>query len=320
MRRLALAILFLFVVPSSASASGGAAFSLGTSSGARVGDEVSVVVTVQGNGESLDTARAFLAFPPDLLSVARVIPGELFPRVSPGNSFDNTSGTVSQGGFVVGSAVDGSGTFATVVFVGKKEGTGTIELLGSSRLISNGEERSTGSGASAAVTIGPASSAPAASGIDAPEPPDAVPPNPIEPYTLRERYLAGDDALLWFATTDDQSGVDHYELSIGNGPYFVATSPYVIADLAAGDLFIQAKAVDRAGNARFGQTTIRAYPAGTELTDADLDAAAREREQMLALARSGSPVGAAFVATALFVAAAAGGILWAIRRRGKRSP
>ena len=318
MRRLAFALLALVTFPLSALASGSASFSMQTTSGTRVGDEFAVVLTVRGNGESLDTARAYLTFPSELMSVERVTQGGSFPRVSPESSYDNGAGTLSQGGFVVGSTVDGTGTFATVVFVAKKEGTGTIELLGSSRLISNGEERGSGIGSSVTVAIGAATGAPAVV-VGAESSADTTPPNPIQPETPRERYLEGDDALLSFATTDDQSGIDHYELSIGNGPYFVATSPYVVSGLKAGDLFIQTKAVDRAGNERFGQTTVRVYSAGTELAEQDQTLAEKEKEQIRALSSTAPIVGRAFFVGAIFAALALGAILGAMRIRAKRS-
>lgn len=268
----------MLLTPVAASAAGSATFSLSSDASVSVGERFSVEVWVNPNGESLDTVRAYLTFPSDRAQVADVSLGSAFPRVSPGNGFDNDQGTVSIGAFAIGSVVRERAVLATVVFEATAAGTADIAVSADSRLIASGEEKANASG-HVGTTVRIASGADA---VPSEEPTDSAeadvtPPNLIVPYTPRIRYLEGEDALVEFGTTDDGSGIDHYELSLNGGTFFTAASPYVLSDLAVGDLFIEVKAVDRAGNERYGKTGLRVYPEGTELKPED--EAARRTEQ-----------------------------------------
>lgn len=362
MRHRLLAILIgSLLLPFSVGATGGATFAPGvTSAIAAVGERFAVEIVLDPHGEKIDTARALVTFPPDLVRVESVTLETLLPRQSPGNSFDNAAGTISEGGFLLGSSVESKGTFATITFDPLKAGTATISIAASSKLIANGEERGTGSYGEATVTISAATkdSAPSVSLISLSHPSqdawyktnafvadwtkpdmgtvtgwltafdqspttdpseklsakiltktvdnvsdgtwyfhlkgvltgatytqtvhyrvqvDQTPPNPIAPTTLRIRYLEGESALLAFGTTDETSGIDHYEVAMNDAPYEPAESPLVLKDLRQGEAFVQVKAVDRAGNATFGKTGFRVYPKETVLSEED--SAARDSEQ-----------------------------------------
>lgn len=302
---------------SAARASGPSTFSLVSDRGnASVGDLVSVGVWVHPNGESIDTVRAALTFT-DELSVEDVTIGTAFPRVSPGNAYDNQEGTLSVGAFVIGSPVTGDSLLATVVFRAVSEGAAQVAVGQESRLISGGEERADASGHTG-VGISVARGEEVDVAYEASE--DTEPPNPIEPYTPRTRYLAGEDALLEFGTTDDGSGIDHYEVSLNDGPYVEASSPYIIQDLPQGDLFIQVKAVDRSGNERFGKTGIRVYPAGTELEPEDEAARAQEQQRIRDIVsseavRPGNGLLITLVSGILIIFVIIGGILRRKRQR-----
>lgn len=139
---------------SEASAKGGATFApVVSASSVQAGERFAVDVTLDPQGEKIDTARANVTFPPDLLRVEAVTLGTLLPRSSPGNSFDNAAGTISEGGFLLGSSVSSKGTFATITFLTLKEGAATISIAVSSKLIANGEEKGTGSYGAAVVEI-----------------------------------------------------------------------------------------------------------------------------------------------------------------------
>ncbi len=279
-RGIAFALVALLLMPLTARAAGAATFSLvADPSRVAVGERFSVAIWVNPNGEELDTVRAYLSFSSDQAQVRDMTIGTLFPRVSPGNGYDNELGTVSIGAFVVGSTVDDRGLLATVVFEAIAAGTADVRVESSSRLIANGEEKADASGhvGTSIVATSTAVAVPSEVSSEASLEADVTPPNPIVPYTPRLRYVEGEDALVEFGTTDDGSGMDHYELSVSDGEFFVASSPYVLTDLDTGDVFIEVKAVDRAGNERYGKTGIRVYPEGTELEPEDV--AAREREQ-----------------------------------------
>jgi len=67
----------------------------------------------------------------------------------------------------------------------------------------------------------------------------------------------------------DDSGIDHYEVSVNQSAYEQKKSPIVISDLKVGDYLAEVKAVDRAGNERYGKIGFRVYPKGTILPPED---------------------------------------------------
>lgn len=316
------ALVGLLLFPLAARAAGSATFSL---SADRLvvteGEFVSVGVWVTPNGERLDTVRAYLAFTGEL-AVIDIALGSAFPRVAPGNGYDNAAGTASVGAFALGTPVAEPALLATVTFEAVGEGVATIDIGSTSRLISNGQERANAAGHSGAdIRVNAATDA-AGQAVPTEETVDTVPPNPIQPYTERIRYVEGEEALVEFATTDDGSGIDHYELSLGGDEFFEATSPYVVSGLQVGDLLLEVKAVDKVGNERYGKTGIRVYPSGTQLEPEDV--AAREREtkriREIVVAESARPSGRlliTFVSATLAILA----ILFVIfRRRRARAP
>jgi len=107
----------------------------------KAGDTFTIDIEAQANNEALDTVRAYVSFPADLLQATDASLGNLFPRTSPGSSIDNEAGEISIGGFTLDEPVNISGTFATLTFIVIKEGTAQITLLPTSRMISNGEEK-----------------------------------------------------------------------------------------------------------------------------------------------------------------------------------
>jgi hypothetical protein len=372
MKRRFLIILtsMLLLSPFGAGAVGAATFAPSPSAqSVEVGTRFTVDLLVNPNGTDLDTVRAYVNFPEDLLRVEDVSLGPLFPRQSPGNAADNASGSISVGGFNLGGAVTQSGTFATLTFTALAAGEATVEIADNSRLISSGEEKGTGAYADATISIAEAkvgdgggrSEAPtvAFSSITHPDQDvwykggvftadwtvsddeavtgwliafdqlpetdpveslaagtrtktvsdvgdgiwyfhlkgalgggsytdtvhravrvDATAPNPIAPVTPRIRYNEGDEALLEFATTDDASGIDRYELSVNDETIGIVESPAILSDLKIGDYFVEVKAVDRAGNEQFGKIGFRVYPAGTELKPEDIAAKKIEQERI----------------------------------------
>lgn len=317
-----LALVFL-LSPLTARAAGSASLSLSVDARAvAAGQAFSVAVWVRPNGESLDTVRAYLTFSPEYARVTDIALGTAFPRVSPGNGFDNALGTVSIGAFSLDGAVREPGVLATVTFEALAAGDLEIDVGSSSRLIANGEERASASGhTGVAVQVGEAAGVPPSPGAASAEP-DLIPPNPIVPYTPRIRYVEGEDALLEFGTTDDGSGMSHYEVSVNDGAFVRATSPYVLSGLPVGDLFIEVKAVDVAGNERFGKTGVRVYPRGTELKPEDAAAREEERRRIAELAPVERAPGAdrlliTLVSASVVILAIIGAVLY--RRRGRVS-
>src|SRR5690606_23983217 len=60
-----------------------------------------------------------------------------------------------------------------------------------------------------------------------------------------------------FGTTDATSGIDHYEIKIGDTEWVKATSPYQVPKITAGSYTVSVKAFDKAGNTTLGETQFR---------------------------------------------------------------
>ena len=63
-------------------------------------------------------------------------------------------------------------------------------------------------------------------------------------------WTAANTVTLTFSATDALSGIDHYELSIDSGAWFVASSPYPldVSSMSDGVHTAEVKAIDKAGN------------------------------------------------------------------------
>lgn len=105
------------------------------------GELVDVTVSVDPQGESLDTVRVVVTFDPNVVSVQSVRLSGSFDRVAPGNYYDQASGKISWGAFTLEGPVTSQTPFITITFLGLEEGEGNIQISSDSRAISNGEER-----------------------------------------------------------------------------------------------------------------------------------------------------------------------------------
>ena len=66
---------------------------------------------------------------------------------------------------------------------------------------------------------------------------DTEPPLPFTPKLERDPNLDGGKYVVIFNTEDKDSGIDHYEVKDGSGPWVVAESPYVLKDQSvSGDI------------------------------------------------------------------------------------
>lgn len=134
-------VLFGFLVTNNANANGNATLLLSPNTQTvKTGAEFTLTVQVNPNGESLDTVRVNISFPAALLEVKGFKLGTLFPNALPGNSIDNSSGTVVQGAFSF-DPVTKSGAFGTLTFRALSAGKATVAVTASSRAISDGEEK-----------------------------------------------------------------------------------------------------------------------------------------------------------------------------------
>ncbi len=90
-------------------------------------------------------------------------------------------------------------------------------------------------------------------------------PNDFVVTPADTKVLEGESVWLTFATTDNASGVNQYQMAINDSEFQVQESPLEITDLKAGTYFFRIAALDRAGNAKYAGVSVRVYPAGTDL-------------------------------------------------------
>ena len=87
---------------------------------------------------------------------------------------------------------------------------------------------------------------------------DTIAPIEFTPTANPAGWTNNNRPAISFATTDATSGVDHYEIRVGNGSWITpVVSPYrFVTAIPDGEQTVQAKAVDRAGNAAVGEVKI----------------------------------------------------------------
>jgi hypothetical protein len=300
----------------------------------KVGESFNLNIKVRPNGETIDTVRAIVNYPADLLEVSYFSLNGAFPTSAPGNIIDNQKGIVSQGGAIMGGVISADAQFGTITFLAKKDGVATISFGNQSKMIYSGQEKIniTNLG-SANIKIGANSVAAepediiitstshadqnkwyndvdaifywqladkkqevAAYYIDYSTNPEADPalkveadqnshiyndikdgiwyfsvkaqyknnkyskiarykvmvdrtePMKIQPIIEQPTAVAGDPIEMKFATIDQQSGIDYYEVGIDGENFTRQVSPYSIKDLAVGEHMVTVRAIDKAGN------------------------------------------------------------------------
>jgi hypothetical protein len=81
---------------------------------------------------------------------------------------------------------------------------------------------------------------------------DDIPPEPFEIKISQDPNIFGGKYFIVFSTTDKQTGIDHYEVKEGKIDWKRAESPYLLEDQSLKSI-IKVKAVDKAGNERIAE-------------------------------------------------------------------
>ena len=119
-------------------ASSSAAINLSPASGSyKVGQTFSVGIYIVPGTDKIDTVRAKLTFPPDILEIKNFSTNSIFGYQAGSNGFDNTAGTFSWGAGTTGGITSAS-NFGTITFFVKKSGIAKISLTNDSLALSDG--------------------------------------------------------------------------------------------------------------------------------------------------------------------------------------
>jgi len=94
---------------------------------------------------------------------------------------------------------------------------------------------------------------------------DASSPRDFTPQIVTYSKLVGYQTMAYFETSDDFSGIDHYEVSVidlnrsetARSFFTEQISPYKIPNAEAGEYNVIIKAIDRAGNIKEGEVRFR---------------------------------------------------------------
>jgi hypothetical protein len=102
--------------------------------------------------EKIDTVRARLTYPPDMLELQNAAKEAIFNYTSGGNVLNSTMGYFSYGAGIAGGTVN-SGRFLTLQFKALKEGTANIILNSDSLILSEGVNKFDAKSIEAKITI-----------------------------------------------------------------------------------------------------------------------------------------------------------------------
>lgn len=149
-----ISLLILSIVPIYfVAATGSAAINLSPTAGSyKVGQTFNLNISVDPGTEKIDTVRANLTYPADLIEIKSFATSPAFSYQAGSNGFNNTAGTFSWGAGTPGG-IKSSGSFGTIVFTVKKAGSAQISLSNTSLALSAGENKFNGLLASASYTL-----------------------------------------------------------------------------------------------------------------------------------------------------------------------
>lgn len=163
---------------------------------------MTVGIVVDPKGSSVDTVRAVVEYPANMVSITSFAQSGYMDNKSPSSSYNNTNGTLSWGGFTTEAPVTAAGTFGTITFKALSAGTATIAVGAGSHIIFGGAEQLAARGS---VTIVIADGAkPSVPPTPAPAPSPSTPPLPVTgaPRTPSISSSSHPDRDAWYSNND----------------------------------------------------------------------------------------------------------------------
>lgn len=220
-----------------------------------------VNIRLDPEGQVINGLEAHISYPHDLLKLSGIEDGSSFlsmwlERAHEGNGNINLSGIVPGGfgGSIAGSEYSkfGPGDVVTLIFDPIKAGVAVVGVASSTALLNDGVgTKAFLKNGSVAITIGDYLNVSPIANTD------VISPDFIYAESHYDSALAGQ--YLFFAASDKDSGVDHYEIKVGD-VWQTIQSPYLI-NQDGGVYYI--KAIDRAGNERIKEIPVAALPSDT---------------------------------------------------------
>jgi len=209
------------------------------------GDFLKVSVFINTETEIINAIQGTVVFPDNLLKVEKINEGNSIlsfwaekPNVYEGKE-------IRFAGIVPGGYQNNEGLLFSVIFQTLSQGNGAAALKDVQVLLNDGK----GTAAEFSVSNLNFVVTDKASAISKPEIKDNEPPELFTPEIASTPEMFEGRYFLVFATQDKGSGIDHYEIREGKGPFIFAESPYLLQNQNL-DKEIAVKAVDKNGNER----------------------------------------------------------------------
>jgi len=222
-------------------------------------------IKINSEGEEINTIKADLTFPQQLLEIVDFSQGNSILTLWPeGPSFSNQTGKIYFVGGIPGGYSGKDGLLGKIIFKAKKEGEATVQIEEDSQVLLND-----GMGTPAKLNTGGAIFRVLAEKQEVPEDEwrkvlekDKIPPDPFEIKIGKEATVFEGKYFVAFSTIDKQTGLDHYEVKETRNRretgrettlnWKKAESPYLLEDQSLKSI-IKVKAVDKAGNERISE-------------------------------------------------------------------
>ncbi|MBI3046003.1 MAG: hypothetical protein HYY86_00450 [Candidatus Harrisonbacteria bacterium] len=219
-------------------------------------------IRIRSFGEAINAVQADLNFPANLLEVVTFDKvGSILSLWPKEPSFSNVLGTISMAGGLPNPGFQGqNGLITKIYFRAKNIGEATLKFLSTSKMLLNN-----GSGDEAElslkaltfkINLAPVGTKPKIFAL----PKDVAPPDAFSPIISRTPLAFDGKYFVSFLTEDRESGLERYELrEIADGKaggWKIVTSPYVLEN-QKGDILIQVKAIDKAGNETIGEAAVQ---------------------------------------------------------------
>jgi hypothetical protein len=196
--------------------------------------------------EDINAVEGRIVYPVNLFTVKEIRDADSFINLWIERPKAN-NGEIVFSGITPGGYIGDKSLIFSVIFQSTQEGTGTIQVKDLRVLLNDGNGTET---TTTSVDL-PLTVSSQASGTQPVVPviKDTEPPEVFEPVISSNPAIFDGQYFLVFATQDKGSGMDHYEVREGRGPFVTAESPHLLQDQNLNNE-ISVKAVDRSGNER----------------------------------------------------------------------
>ena len=260
-------LVFLFFIPIKVHAQEGSFYLSPASGNYGSGSTFNVNVLVKVQGIAINAAEAVISFPPDKLEVVQISKnGSIFSMWAEEPAFSNTKGKISFVGGVPSPGFQGnSGKVFTILFKTKNQGIAKVNFS-DEKILANDPHGTDIFNSSSEGNYNIIASDEFTAALENQEPTkiqgvkDNDPPEEFEIIVNNEGDPTNPRPLLYFETKDKISGMQNYEMKIGDQDPFAIpvgqTVPFRLPAQAPGTYQIAVKAIDKSGNIREEKTEL----------------------------------------------------------------